>query len=56
MKYRPQGTSTDNQIEEIFGKAYDHKVISRLIPFLKPQKNFGFLNADHLKALREPSC
>ena len=38
MKYRPQGTSTDNQIEEIFGKAYDHKVISRLIPFLKPQK------------------
>ena len=26
------------QIEEIFGKAYDHKVISRLIPFLKPQK------------------
>jgi ATP-binding cassette subfamily B multidrug efflux pump len=38
MKYRPTGTSTDNQIEEIFGKAYDHKVISRLIPFLKPQK------------------
>ncbi len=37
-KYLPQGTSTDNQIEEIFGKAYDHKVISRLIPFLKPQK------------------
>ena len=38
MKYRPQATSTDDQIEEIFGKAYDHKVISRLIPFLKPQK------------------
>ncbi|MFL2763575.1 MAG: ABC transporter ATP-binding protein [Dehalococcoidia bacterium] len=38
MKYRPQGTSTDNQVEEIFGKAYDHKVISRLIPFLQPQK------------------
>ena len=38
MKYRPQSSSVDNQIEEIFGKAYDHKVISRLIPFLKLQK------------------
>ena len=43
MKYRPQGTSVDNQIEEIFGKAYDHKVISRLVPFLKPQKKLLFM-------------
>ena len=43
MKYRPQGTSADNQIEEIFGKAYDHKVISRLVPFLKPQKKLLFM-------------
>jgi len=38
MKYHPQASSSDNQMEEIFGKAYDHKVINRLIPFFKLQK------------------